>query len=339
LNRSISFSVFSRALRLTFATGLLTLLGTTGVEAQQTEIPFHSTTKVRFASTEEAAALLGTADPWVRALSPFDRSVRMKVSDDPGQDAFVKFAAEQAQAWSTEQIDEVRAVVESAGRRIERLGLQLSLPPIVLLVRTSGKEEFHFAYTRQHAIILPENVLNSPADELEALFLHELFHIMSRHEPSIRRDLYGIIGYYACQDVLFPEELLPLRITNPDAFHYDFCIDVETDGTALTVTPVTYARGLYTEGDMLDWMVFRLVGVERSEGQWRPARDEDGLELFEPQEVSGFFEKIGRNTDYIIHPEETQAVNFAYAIVERDELPNPEILARILDVLGSRKTN
>lgn len=338
MKRFVSLCAISSALRLTVAAGLLTLVGATTAQAQPTEVPFHSATKVRFASTEEAAALLGSADVWIRTLSPFDRSVRKQVSDDPGQDAFVEFTAEQAQAWTAEQIETLSAVVESAARRIDRLNLQLSLPPTVLLVRTSGREESHAAYTREHAIILPDKVLNSPADELEELFLHELFHVMSRHEPSIRQTLYGIIGYYACPDVPFPEELLPLRVTNPDAFHHDFCIDVEAAGTARTVMPVLYAKGPYTEGGLFDWVVFRLMAVEMLEGQWRPVQDEDGLRLFEPREVSAFFDKIGRNTDYIIHPEETLADNFAFAIIERDDLPNPDISARVLDTLSSRKT-
>jgi hypothetical protein len=58
-----------------------------------------------------------------------------------------------------------------------------------------------------------------------------------------------------------------------------------------------------------------------------------GLGLLDPGEVSGFFEKIGRNTQYIIHHEETMADNFVFAIVEREDLPNPEILARLIEAL------
>ncbi len=321
---------------IAITTSLLVLAGGVLAQSQPTEIPFHSTTIVRLASTEDAAALLGNADSWVRDLSPFDRSARIRQPVDPGQDAFLKFAAAQAQAWTPEQIDTLRMIVESAGRRIESLDLQLSLPPIVMLVRTSGNEESHAAYTRENAIILPDAMLSMPTDQLEQLFLHELFHVMSGYEPAIRRPLYGIIGHSPCLNVPFPEELLPLKITNPDAFHRDFCIDIQAAGTSQTVTPILYAKGPYTEGDFFDWLVFRLMAVERSGDDWRPVRDENGLRMFGPGEVSGFFESIGKNTNYIIHPEEIMADNFAFAIVERDDLPNPEISARLLDELGSR---
>lgn len=331
----------SRKVRWCFAiaTAQLILVGAAWSQAQPREIPFHSTTKVRFASVEHAAALLGSADPWVTELSSFDRSARMRQLVDPGQDGFLKFASAQAKAWSAEQIDALRAAVESADRRIEALDLQLSLPSTVLLIRTSGNEESHAAYTRENAIILPDSMLSMSTDDMEQLFLHELFHVMSRHEPAIREPLYRIIGYSPCFEVPFPEELLPLKITNPDATGRNFCIDIEAAGTSQTVTPILYAKGPYTGGAFFDWLVFRLMAVKRSEGQWRPIRDQDGLRLFDPGEVSNFFEQIGKNTGYIIHPEETIANNFVFAITGRDDLPNPEITARLLDALRSGKTD
>ena len=315
--------------------GLLVLVCTASAGSQPTDVPLLATTNVRFASAEEAASLLGTADPWIQALSPFDRSAHSRQTIDPGQDAFLEFSAAQAQAWTAEQVETLRDVVESAGRRIDRLDLELSLPQTILLIRTTGNEQSQAAYTRENAIILPDSMLNMPSDQLEQLFLHEVFHVMSRHQPAIREPLYGIIGYTPCSGVSFPEELLPLKMTNPDAFGYDFCINVEVAGDSQTVMPILYARGPYTEGGFFEWTEFRLMAVERIEGQWQPDRDEDGLRLFDLESVSGFFEKIGTNTNYIIHPEETMADNFAYAIVGREDLPDPEIAARLLEALGA----
>ncbi len=325
-------------MRVTLATGLTGLVGLSMALAPPIEIPFHAASKVRFASPEGAAALLGTADSWVQVLSPFDRAAFTGQPEDPGQEAFLELTAAQAKAWTAEQIETLRPIVESADRRIDRLGLRLSLPAVVLLVRTNGNEMSRLPYTRGHAIILPDEVLASSASELEELFLHELFHVMSRHDPSIREPLYGIIGYRACPGVPFPEELRPLKMTNPDAYHRDACIDVEAADAARTVTPVIYAKGPYTEGHFFEWLVFRLMAVEASEGRWRPARNDDDLTLFDLGEVSGFFEKVGRNTSYLIHPEETMADNFAYAILERDDLPNPEISTRVLEALRPRET-
>lgn len=307
-------------------------------EPKPTEMPFHSATTLRFAPAEEAAALLGTADSWVEALSSFDRAARMRRPDDPGQGHFLDFAAAQSMDWTPEQISALRAAIQAADERIESLDLQLSLPSTVLLIRTSGEEESNAAYTRANAIILPDSMLGMPQDQLEQLFLHELFHIMSRHEPAIREPLYGVIGYSPCANVPFPAELLPLKMTNPDAFGLNFCIDVEAGGRSQTVTPILFAKGPYSGGTFFDYLVFRLMAVERSGGQWQPVRDDAEPRLFGPGEVSNFFEQIGTNTNYVIHPEETIANNFVFALTGRDDLPDPDITARLLDAMRSFKT-
>lgn len=48
--------------------------------------------------------------------------------------------------------------------------------------------------------------------------------------------------------------------------------------------------------------------------------------MLDVSEISNFYEQVGRNTDYIIHPEETMANNFAYMITQKTDVPNPEIL-------------
>ncbi len=314
---------------------LLFLVGAASAETEPAEVLFHSDTRIRFASPEEAAALLADADPWIQALSPFDRSAHSRQVNDPGQDAYLEFMAAEARAFTAEQMDALRRVIESADTRIERLGLELSLPPMVLIIRTTGNEQSDAGYTRENAIILPDRLLGIPDNELEELFLHELFHIMSRHEPAIREPLYRVIGFHPCPNVPFPEELLPLKMTNPDAFHMDFCIDVAAGGAPYTVTPIIFAKAPYSGGGFFASMEFRLMAVERVERRWRPVRESGELKLLDVQQVTGFFEKIGFNTNYIIHPEETMADNFVFAVVERDELPNPETAARLLEALRS----
>jgi hypothetical protein len=49
--------------------------------------------------------------------------------------------------------------------------------------------------------------------------------------------------------------------------------------------------------------------------------------------VEGFFEQIGRNTNYIIHPEETLANNFVHLMTAKQDLKNPEIPEKIEQLL------
>ena len=63
----------------------------------------------------------------------------------------------------------------------------------------------------------------------------------------------------------------------------------------------------------------------------------DDLEtLYFTDDAANFDEVFGRNTGYVIDPEETLADNFSYALVygeEGREYPNPEIITAILDYL------
>jgi hypothetical protein len=52
--------------------------------------------------------------------------------------------------------------------------------------------------------------------------------------------------------------------------------------------------------------------------------------------VSGFYEQVGRNTQYIIHPEEILADNFAMLVMGDQNVPSPEILKKLQDVLTEK---
>jgi hypothetical protein len=45
---------------------------------------------------------------------------------------------------------------------------------------------------------------------------------------------------------------------------------------------------------------------------------------------------VGRNTNYIIHPEEILAENFALLMMDKHDVPSPEILKKMQDVLGRK---
>jgi hypothetical protein len=60
--------------------------------------------------------------------------------------------------------------------------------------------------------------------------------------------------------------------------------------------------------------------------------------LVDIQQVSGFFEQVGKNTEYIIHPEEILADNFASLVLGQRNLPSPEVMEMIQAILKDRET-
>ncbi len=55
--------------------------------------------------------------------------------------------------------------------------------------------------------------------------------------------------------------------------------------------------------------------------------------LLDPQAVPGYHEQIGRNTKYIIHPEEVLADNFVFLINGRIDLPTQQVVEHMGEVL------
>jgi hypothetical protein len=86
-----------------------------------------------------------------------------------------------------------------------------------------------------------------------------------------------------------------------------------------------------TGGTFFRYLEFRLMAIDRKSAK---ATLKDGKPLLlKPDAVEGFYEQIGRNTGYIIHPEETLANNFVHLMMEKQDLKNPEIPEKIEAIL------
>ena len=152
---------------------------------------------------------------------------------------------------------------------------------------------------------------------LRKLVCHESFHILSRANPELRERLYEAIGFAKCAEIDFPAALRARKITNPDAPRNDHYIRVRVGGKECLAVPILYAdRETYDVargGEFFDYLQFRLLLVERGKGpdSVRVRYDGDKPMLVDVPEAAGFFEQVGRNTGYIIHPEDIIADNFA----------------------------
>lgn len=292
-----------------------------------------------FASVDEGAALLGAEDEFIRRTSPYDRQARLRVGRPVSREEHRAFAARCVLPWSAEERQRVTTAVEGLGRRMGEF--DVPLPPRVLLVKTSGDEEGGAAYTRGAAVMLPRSSLGSGGDGLRRLVCHELSHVVSRHAPDLRRRLFAAIGFRPCGDVVLPGDLEDRRLTNPDAPLFDHCIRVRCDGVERDMVPVLYSRDATYDGlsrrPFFATMEFRLLAVTTAEGQTaRALLDDDGRAILRsPADVEGFFEQTGRNTTYLIHPEEILADNLVLLLgaAGGSEPATPDVLARLVEVL------
>lgn len=281
-----------------------------------------------FSSAKDASGVLGARDEFVQRMSPFDRAARLKTDRAVTELEYLAFAAAAGRDWNDAEKKAVTAAFHAIEPQLRTLALPL--PRRVLLVKTSGKEEGDTAYTRADAIVLPEKLAGG-GERLPKTLAHELFHVASRANPRFAEALYATIGFHPCKEPPFPPELVPRKLTNPDAPRNDYCIAVTVQGMPLDVTPILYSRtpvyDVARGGEFFDYLQLGFLAVPTP-----PNPRVIGL-----RELSGFVEQIGQNTQYVIHPEEILADNFSLLATGDTAVRSPEVLERIRRTLAAFK--
>ena len=283
---------------------------------------------IDFLSKTEASTRLSIVDDFLSQLSKFDMSARMKTDRLINKKDFVFFVASSSIDWTNSEILIVTQAFDNIKTQIENISMEL--PDEIAFILTDGKEEGNALYTRGNAIILQRDKLEDSL-ELERLIAHELFHIYTRYNPEKKEALYKIIGFHPIPDFEFPIKLKDRKITNPDATSNNHVIKVAFNNEFLWVLPILYSEtsryDLSKGGEFFDYLLFKLLVIS----------DDKGVKLYDPNnpiildisKVDGYFEQVGENTDYIIHPEEILADNFALMVTGSSSIPSPEIVKKI----------
>ncbi len=308
-----------------------------GVPSRAAEVRLQGAAVVRFASVDEATAVLTKRDQFITSLSRFDRQSRLGTSDEVTDEALLEFVAAQALPWPDEDVRRVAPLFDSIRAKLD--GYRPLFPKTVLLVLTTGKEEGNAAYCRTEAIVLPQHVVKKPAEELERLLIHELFHILSRHDAKLRQSLYAVIGFKPCGEIALPASLRDRKITNPDAPTIDYYIELKTDGQTINATPLLYASvdryDPQQGGSFFRYLRFRMLVIQPSKGQWEAIENNGQAVLLDPKTFPSFYDQIGKNTNYVIHPDEILADNFVHLLHGTTRLATPRVVAEMKAVLQS----
>lgn len=294
------------------------------------------TSRIVFADSLLAVKIVTTEDEYSSVLSDYERSAGMKTNRLVSYKEYMAHLSVNVLEWNNEEIEIFSSFAEKAGLALK--SLNLNLPKEIILIKTTS-EEFggvNTAYTRQNAIMFTNKILSSP--QLYNTFLHEIFHIYSRYNPKIRSNLYSILSFHQVNTIELPKEWNERRITNPDAPALNTIIELNVEGVEKTLTPLIFASNPVYDttkaGGIFQSLSFKLMLVEEHDGKWQPVFIENDLVLYDPVELDDYFNKIGRNTNYIIHPEEIMASNFELLITAKTDLPNPEIIIKFKEVLA-----
>ena len=271
-----------------------------------------------FANVDQARQILATRDAFVERLSPFDRAARLKTDRVVSEAEYLEFAASAALGWEESDRRTISAAYDQVEAKIR--ALHLPLPSKLFVVKTTGKEEGDTVYTRQTAVMIPRSKIG---DNLPRLLAHELFHLASRANPALAERLYAVIGFTRCTEASYPANLAARKLTNPDAPRNDYCIRVTLDGQSVAATPILFSHAASYDptrgGEFFDYLQLGLL-VRAASGEALSTEKVVGL-----QQVTGFFEQVGQNTQYVIHPEEILADNFALLVLDM-KVKSPAVL-------------
>lgn len=275
--------------------------------------------RLDFASLREGKEILGRPDAWARQLSDFDRGVRQRTLAPTSTKQFLHFAAGAARGWGAAEKAEWNILARRLSAAAKGLNVKL---PRIHLVKTSGAEEFDTAYTRGRSIMLPQRLVSLPtSNPREAFFLlaHELFHVLSRANPSLRESLYALLDFERVAGFDYPAELEATRLSNPDAFAYEHALTVQTATEMAAVLPVNQSTVPLAEAIQLPSIFAALdivlLAVDADTGD--VLRDGSGALMAHGFGNTDWPPRLLRNSSFIIHPEEVLADNFATLMEER----------------------
>ena len=297
-------------------------------------------TVVVFATVENGKKILGKKDDFVARMSPFDRAARMKTDKAVSEKEYLSFVNRNILPWDKDEVAKLETTLKSINRKLAELSL--TFPGNIYIIKTTGKEEGGAAYTRSNAIVLPKSILTSTGAGLQKTIAHELFHILSRNNPKLRESLYAVIGFKPCNEIEFPAKLKSRKITNPDAPRNNHYIRVTLNDKKVSAVPILFSRtpkyDVQSGGEFFNYLRFKLLIVERdiNRKKYKAVYNGSNPVLTDIRNVSGFFEQVGRNTNYIIHPEEILADNFALLVLGKQNVASPQIINNLKIVLTKK---
>ena len=150
------------------STLLLTFFSTT----LYANVKITDTTTVVFATVEQGKTLLGKKDDFVSRLSPFDRAARLKTDQPVTTAKYLEFVKRSVLPWT----DKDKAQLTKAYGQVRKslAGYSLPLPKQIMMIKTTGNEEAHAAYTRANAIMFGEKQMAFKEDRMQYLLFHSV---------------------------------------------------------------------------------------------------------------------------------------------------------------------
>lgn len=251
---------------------------------------------------------------------------------------YKKFIQTDVLDFTREEADYIAKIMAEAFELCQKAQFQ-HFPEEIKLIKTHGK---HYGedtyYTRENVIVIPKQALKKKDDDVcLKVILHEISHIVTRFNPTLKTELYAAIGFQKLSLPLMMNDSLRQRLlTNPDGHELTWATQLTTaDGKNVQAIPLIYANETgYKKNKtaFFEYLGFNYFEIDStSDGQYLNVQttgnqQKSTLNVIARDEATQgindlFHQKL--NTDYIIHPDEIVADNFSILMFS---MKNPKSL-------------
>jgi hypothetical protein len=296
-------------------------------DKKNTDINLSGIHKVKLLDSLNAAQTIVKDDleKFFDNITPIDMMIQMKRSytaATPRESIlsdYKKYIQQDVSDFTADEAEKVDKTMQEAFNICNKVTGNI-FPEEIKIIKTHGK---HYGedtyYTRENVIVVPKQALqNFNADVFLKVMLHEISHIITRLNPTIKAKLYATIGFKKLASPLLINDSLKSRLlTNPDGHDLNWVTELTTDAkTNVYTLPIIYANENIYKAEKpeffqyLGWNYFELLPsasgkelvVQTIGNQQKSTLNTEGI-------TTVFKEKF--NTDYIIHPDEIVADNFS----------------------------
>jgi hypothetical protein len=188
-------------------------------------------------------------------------------------------------------------------------------PAPIYLIPTKGRYYGEGVwYTRENAIIMPVDILQTSDEDIMRTMIHEVFHVWSRRHQDKRASIYAIFGYQHLEKApIWPRLMDDKIVSNPDATELSWYIVPNTKTSKLSQA---YIPALSVASGVVPGMSF-FSSIEMG---WFPINTQTGV-ISLPSKTADELPALqfahGDNTGYNIHPEELAADHFMFMITNK----------------------
>lgn len=289
---------------------------------------------LHYIDANEARTLLSKEDATTRQWSRFDYEARLGKKGGTRQE-LMRFIADQARDWSKEDKQRMQEAADSLNSHIKALNLSLTLPQEIRILKTTMAEEGGAGgYTRMDYIVVEEQIARMPPQQASYLLAHELFHVLTRNNPDFREKMYKLIGFNIVpEEFEVPADLRDVVITNPDVNRFDSYARFRIKSEERPCAMLIYANKPYEGGSFFNYLTIGLMPLKDGKAEQKNGK----TVIYGIKDAENFFEQVGRNTNYIINPEEILAENFAFLLTRKPVTGTPELIEKMRQALQPQR--